>query len=168
MARIVHASIRGREKQLILTAGRYFLRNRLALRIGATLTLALVRLGPRWAERVRVFTYNGLVVAICEDITVNVRRQGLELELNLSDNVQRCLFFCGTYEEQFLRYLEQSAKPGDIYIDVGGHIGIDAFIVARSLAHRGRVICFEPSPDSAALIRSGAIANGLSEVIEVV
>ena len=140
----------------------------MSLNLLALATLALARLGPEWAERIRVFTYRGLVVRLCENITVAARRQGFRLELNLSDNLQRCLFLSGTYEDPYLRFLEHEAQPGDTYIDVGGHIGLDAFVVARALGHRGKVVCFEPSPDSAALIRSGAAANGLSDLIEVV
>jgi FkbM family methyltransferase len=129
---------------------------------------SLARLGPSWAERVRVFTYNGLVVRLCQGVIFDVRRRGLRLKLHLSDNIQRCLFFAGTYEEQFIRFLENEARLGDTYIDIGAHIGFDAFVVARTLAHSGRIICFEPSPDSAALIRSGAAANCLTELIQVV
>jgi FkbM family methyltransferase len=138
------------------------------VRLCAVVTLTLVKAGPAWAERIRVFTYNGLLVGLCEDVTMEVNRRGLRLKLNLGDNVQRCLFFCGTYEDEYLRYLESRSQASDVYIDVGGHIGIDAFIVARRVGPCGRVICFEPSPDSAALIRRGAAENSLTESIEVV
>jgi FkbM family methyltransferase len=168
MARSSPTSARDWMRRFLLSVIHHIPSNRIILRTGAVLTRALARLGPGWAERIRVFTYNGLTVGICEERTIGARRQGLRLELNLSDNVQRCLFFTGTYEGPYLRFLEQETQPGDTYIDVGGHIGLDAFIVARALARHGRVVCFEPSPDSAALIRSGAAVNGFSEQVEVV
>lgn len=142
--------------------------SRIVLRGAAALASSLARLGPGWAERVRVFTYSGLVVKLCDGVTFEARRRRLRLKLCLSDNIERCLFFAGTYEEQYLRFLENEAKPGDTYIDIGAHIGLDAFVVAGVLAHSGTVICFEPSPDSAALLRSGAAANCLSDLIQVV
>src|ERR1700757_3919949 len=114
MARFAHSSIRGRVKKLLLIVARCSLRNRPALSVGAAMTLAISRLGPRWAERIRIFTFNGLVVGTCEDVIVDVHRQGLQLKLNLSDNLQRCLFFCGTYEDDFLGYLKRNVRPGDI------------------------------------------------------
>ena len=134
----------------------------------AVASRALARLGPIWADRVTILTYKGFMVRLCNGVTVNGRRKGFWFDLNLGDNLQRCLFFSGTYEDAYLRFLEREVRPGDTYIDVGGHIGLDAFIVARALEGRGRVVCFEPSPDSAVLIHSGAAANGLSDLVEVV
>ena len=82
---------------------------------------------------------------------VAVRRHGLRLELDLRDNLQRTLYFTGTYEPGLLRALREELEPGDVYVDVGAHVGVHALSAARRIGELGggRVIAFEPTPDSA-------------------
>jgi FkbM family methyltransferase len=100
---------------------------------------------------------------------VRARRLGLRLELDLRDNLQRTLYFTGTYEPGLLGLLEHELQPGDFVLDVGAHVGVHALTAARRLRElggRGRVIAFEPTPDSSAAIRAAAARNGLA--VEVV
>jgi FkbM family methyltransferase len=100
---------------------------------------------------------------------VRARRLGLRLDLDLRDNLQRTLFFTGTYEPGLLRLLEDEARPGDVVLDVGAHVGVHAVTAARrlrDLGGGGRVVAFEPTEDSSAAIRAAAARNGLP--VEVV
>jgi len=121
------------------------------------------RWSPEWARRT---TYWAPLVRLSQGVRVTVMRQGVVVDLDLDGNLDRCLYLSGTYEDAYLRFLRSELRPGDTYIDVGGHIGLDAFVVAKAMG-RGRVVCFEPSPDSAAKIRAGARRNGF-DFIEVV
>jgi FkbM family methyltransferase len=122
----------------------------------------------RWRERARRAASKSFIVELLKDDRITANRLGFTFDLNLSDNLQRTLFLCGTYESEFLGFLEAEIVPGDVYIDIGGHIGLDAFVVARKLSGRGHVVCFEPSQDSADAIRTGSLRNGLNELITVV
>jgi FkbM family methyltransferase len=97
-----------------------------------------------------------------------VRRLGLRMELDLRDNLQRTVYFTGTYEPALLRLLERELRTGDVVVDAGAHIGVHALTAARRLRALGggRVIAFEPAGDSAAVLRRVAGANGLD--VEVV
>ena len=100
---------------------------------------------------------------------VRVERLGLALELDLRDNLQRTVYFTGTYEPGLLRLLERELRPGDVVVDVGAHVGVHALTAARRLRELGggRVVAFEPAADSAAALRRGAAANRLEvEVVE--
>jgi FkbM family methyltransferase len=100
---------------------------------------------------------------------VHARRLGLRLELDLRDNLQRTLYFTGTYEPGLLCLLEDELRPGDVVLDAGAHVGVHALTAARRLRAlgAGRVIAFEPTPDSATTVRAAAGANGLAvEVVE--
>jgi FkbM family methyltransferase len=100
---------------------------------------------------------------------VRARRLGLDLELDLRDNLQRTLWFTGTYEPGLVRTLQDELRPGDVVVDVGAHVGVHALSAARrlrDLGGGGRVIAFEPTPDSAAAIRAAALRNGVP--VEVV
>jgi FkbM family methyltransferase len=95
---------------------------------------------------------------------VHARRLGLQLELDLRDNLQRTLYFTGAYEPGLLRLLRDELRPGDVVLDVGAHVGVHALTAARRLRELGggRVIAFEPTPDSSAAVRAGAARNGLA------
>ncbi len=94
---------------------------------------------------------------------VEVRRMGLRLTLDLRDNLQALVFYTGTYEPAFTRALRRELKAGDVYVDVGAHIGVHALRVARRLRQLGggRVVAFEPAPDSASKLRQAAERNHL-------
>ena len=100
---------------------------------------------------------------------VRARRLGLDLELDLRDNLQRTLWFTGTYEPGLLRALHDELRPGDVVVDVGAHVGVHALSAARRLRELGgggRVIAFEPTDDSSAAVRLAAARNDLP--VEVV
>jgi hypothetical protein len=87
---------------------------------------------------------------------VRARRLGLDLHLDLRDNLQRTLFYTGTYEPGLLRFLHGELRVGDVAVDVGAHIGVHALTMARRLRRLGggRVLAFEPARDSAAKLRA--------------
>ena len=100
---------------------------------------------------------------------LHARRLGLRLELDLRDNLQRTLYFTGTYEPGLLALLDAELRAGDVVLDVGAHVGVHALTAARrlrALGGGGRVVAFEPTPDSAGAIRAGAARNALA--VEVV
>jgi FkbM family methyltransferase len=98
---------------------------------------------------------------------VRARRLGLDLELDLRDNLQRTVYFTGTYEPGLVRLLDAELRPGDVVLDVGAHVGVHALGAARRLRDLGggRVVAFEPTADSAAAIRAGAARNGLAVAV---
>ena len=100
---------------------------------------------------------------------VRARRRGLRFDLDLRDNLQRTLYFTGTYEPGLLTLIETELRPGDVMVDVGAHVGVHALTAARrlrGLGGGGRVIAFEPTEDSSAAVRAAAVRNDLP--VEVV
>ena len=67
------------------------------------------------------------------------------------------------FEEWAWSYL--SVKKGDVFIDVGAHIGKYACVIARLVGEQGRVIAIEPHPGNyRALVRNLEL-NGLRNVV---
>jgi len=101
---------------------------------------------------------------------VRATRRGVRYELDLRDNVQHALFYAGWYDRALTRRLLTEARPGDVYVDVGAHIGVLALPMARQLRRLGggRVLAFEPAPDNAGRLRHAASRNHLDnlDVIE--
>ncbi|MDP8904068.1 MAG: FkbM family methyltransferase, partial [Chloroflexota bacterium] len=101
---------------------------------------------------------------------VRVQRLGLDIELDLRDNLQRILYYTGTYEPQVLALLRRHLRRGDVFVDVGANVGVHALTVARHFQRLGggRVFAFEPAADAAARLRATARANHLDvAVVEV-
>lgn len=73
----------------------------------------------------------------------------------------------GTYERGELAYVVARCKPGDIFIDVGAHVGYFTLPIARRVGARGRVIAIEPLPASADLLRRNVGLNGFDWVTVV-
>ena len=71
------------------------------------------------------------------------------------------------YEADVARYLRESMRPGQCTLDIGAHIGIYALQIARWTAPGGRVIAFEPNPQTADILRRHLAMNGLESSVRV-
>lgn len=109
--------------------------------------------------------------SVCEGKLVEVTRHGIQRTLDLNDNTQRVMYFTGWYERQFTEWLLRELQKGNVYLDIGAHVGMHALTAARRLSELGggKVIAIEATPDSAEKIRQAAKANSLNnvEVVQV-
>lgn len=58
-------------------------------------------------------------------------------------------------------YSGEKILPGQTVVDAGGHIGTFALMAARRVGPTGRVIVFEPSPETLALLRRNLELNAM-------
>lgn len=70
---------------------------------------------------------------------------GVHMSLDLSDYVQREIFFNGTYEPEVVSFVNNFLKSGMCFIDVGANVGQYTLIAAALVGREGRVYSFEPS-----------------------
>ncbi len=70
---------------------------------------------------------------------------GVQFEVDLHDRVQRQMW-AGCYEPHVRKCLESLLAEGDIFVDVGAHIGYVTMIAAQRVGSQGRVFSFEPDP----------------------
>jgi FkbM family methyltransferase len=70
---------------------------------------------------------------------------GVRFETDLTDRIQRQMW-AGTYEPHVRACFDALIEPGDVYFDVGGHIGYHAVAVAHRVGVNGRVCAFEADP----------------------
>lgn len=66
-------------------------------------------------------------------------------EVDLQDRVQRQMW-AGCYEPHVRKCLEILLADGDVFVDVGAHIGYVTAIAAQRVGSQGRVFSFEPDP----------------------
>jgi FkbM family methyltransferase len=73
--------------------------------------------------------------------------QDVLMELDPGENVDGSLLFCPQlYDRRELSVLLPALRPGDVFADVGSHIGLYALLAARRVAPAGRVIAIEADP----------------------
>lgn len=76
--------------------------------------------------------------------------------------------FLVDYDAPVADYLRSVVRPGTTCVNVGANVGIFAIQMAAWTGQEGRVIAFEPNPNTAALLRKHIEMNGLASRIHVV
>ena len=87
---------------------------------------------------------------------------GFPIELDKEDSLSLSLF--GNFEPEQTALVATLVKPGETVVDLGAHIGYYTLLFAKLVGPSGRVIAFEPSPDSCAILRRNVAKNGLANV----
>jgi FkbM family methyltransferase len=90
--------------------------------------------------------------------------RGAVMELDPGENVDGSLLFCPQlYDCRELAALLEELVPGDVFVDVGSHIGLYALQAARRVAPAGRVVAIEADPSTEARLAGNVRRNpGLS------
>jgi FkbM family methyltransferase len=71
------------------------------------------------------------------------------------------------YEGATREVVERILKKGDIFLDLGSHIGFYALIAARIIGDTGHVYAFEPTPATRDTLSKNIVDNNLSNIITV-
>jgi FkbM family methyltransferase len=87
----------------------------------------------------RIASVGGSRFAVCSP------SPGTRLKVNLGDRIER-LMWGGCYELHIRRCLQALLRPGDVFLDVGAHIGFHSVLGASLVGPLGRVYAFEADP----------------------
>lgn len=90
--------------------------------------------------------------------------ENIRLKLDTNSVLSREIF-CG-FEKEELAFVKRFLKKGDVFIDIGAHIGFFSLLAQKLVGSTGRVLSFEPSPATAAQFKENIVLNH-SEGIEV-
>ena len=74
--------------------------------------------------------------------------------------------YCGLHEYVDMRFLLDTLKPGDLFVDIGANVG--SYTVLASKVCGARTIAVEPDPGAAAALRRNVEINGIGTRVEVV
>ena len=94
-----------------------------------------------------------------------IRRNISGVDIRLPAQFSR--FYPLDYEPETFRFMDRNCKPGDTVLDLGAHLGLMAVVFARCVGPNGKVLAFEPTPSTNALLRRTARINHLDKIIEV-
>jgi FkbM family methyltransferase len=72
-------------------------------------------------------------------------------------------------EEAYEPFMKDVVKlrPGDVFVDVGAHVGKYSFYASRQVGDSGMVIAIEPHPKNMVNLKKGLRLNGLVNVVAV-
>lgn len=87
--------------------------------------------------------------------------KGLWVELNPRTGQH---YLRGECETQIQNILAERLRPGMVFYDLGANIGMFSILAARLVGQAGRVISFEPDPETAARLRRNIVRNGFQNV----
>jgi FkbM family methyltransferase len=76
-------------------------------------------------------------------------------------------YYPEVYEPEKVAFLRAGLGPGDVAIDLGAHIGLFTVHMAHCVGATGRVIAFEPAPETRAVLQQTVGFNGLVGVVTV-
>lgn len=69
------------------------------------------------------------------------------------------------YEPETTMLLLTVLRPGDCFVDVGGHVGYFSIIASKVVGPTGEVLVFEPAPSNYAQLLSHLALNGCDNVL---
>jgi FkbM family methyltransferase len=91
-------------------------------------------------------------------------RGGFRMELDPRDLVPLLLLRDGEWQPEVWEALAPGLPKGGVFLDVGAHIGYFSLKAAKEVGPAGRVVSFEPNPETAARLRRNVAANALTQV----
>lgn len=97
-------------------------------------------------------------------ITISDFDDDLIIPLQLSEHMQRRIFWLGYYNLQIIPYIKSALLPGMTFIDIGANIGEVSLVAAKCIGHAGSVIAFEPIDALADELQSNATRNHLNQI----
>jgi len=76
----------------------------------------------------------------------------------------RHMLFEGLYQEDVIAAIQALARPGRTVFDVGGHHGLMAIVSARAVGSHGKVVTFEPNPQSCKILQDNCRLNCIDNI----
>lgn len=90
---------------------------------------------------------------------VEVTRDGLRYDLDLSQAIDLTIFVLGRFEPSTIAAFRRYVKPGATVLDIGANIGAHTLQLARLVGPNGRVVSFEPTDFAFAKLRRNLQLN---------
>jgi FkbM family methyltransferase len=134
-----------------------------------------VRAERLWSRDFPVVSAKGLLrelepglarVGLLRPVRVEVE-SGVSLMLDPEDDISRTILVSrtGRWEPEIWGAISNRLSPGAVFFDVGAHIGYDSIKASVIVGDRGRVVAFEPNPNTLLQLRSNIEASEARNVV---
>ncbi|MCB1744526.1 MAG: FkbM family methyltransferase [Gammaproteobacteria bacterium] len=89
----------------------------------------------------------------------------LRFSCDVSNVMQRHLFYRGAWQHELISVLKLALEPGDVFVDIGAHHGYLALPAARIVGVEGLVFAVEASPAQLSVLAQSVVRNRLDNVV---
>ena len=77
-------------------------------------------------------------------------------------------YFPADYETENISFLKSCCNKESVILDIGAHIGLFAAVAAKMIGENGKVVAFEPAPNTFPVLLQTIRINQLQQLIEPV
>lgn len=134
-----------------------------------------VRAERLWSRDFPIVSAKGLLrrlepalvrIGLLRPLRVEVER-GISLMLDPQDAISRTILVsrAGRWEPEIWSAISSGLSQGAVFFDVGAHIGYDSLKGSVTVGDGGRVVAFEPNPNTLLQLRSNIEASAARNVI---
>lgn len=85
---------------------------------------------------------------------------GRNIQLVLPEIVSSLIYVTGRFEEDVEKILRKYLRKGDVFVDVGAHIGYFTLLGSQLVGEKGEVHAFEPTPSTFDLLKKNCYQYG--------
>jgi FkbM family methyltransferase len=71
------------------------------------------------------------------------------------------------YELESFHFIRSQVKPGDVVLDIGGHIGLYSVAFGQLVGASGKVYSFEPTPTTNSVLKKTIRLNKMEHIVSV-
>ncbi|HYZ93731.1 MAG TPA: FkbM family methyltransferase [Actinomycetota bacterium] len=93
----------------------------------------------------------------------DVEVDGFQMTVDVGEYIQRRLFY-RCHEPHESRLVQRLLRPGDVFVDVGAHVGFFTLIGAARVGDDGHVYAFEPVPANYSTLERNIRQNNVGNV----
>ena len=92
---------------------------------------------------------------------------GVSLLLDPNDDVSRTILVSRSnrWEPEVWDAISSGLSDGAVFLDVGAHIGYDSLKASTRVGDSGRIVAFEPNPNTLTSLRANIAASGARNII---
>jgi FkbM family methyltransferase len=94
-------------------------------------------------------------------------RYGFSLRIKLPDTIQKVIFLTGRWEPFLTRFVSDTLRPGDTFVDLGANIGYHSLLASRLVSENGRVYAIEGSPSIFERLRENVALNKMTNITAI-
>lgn len=97
-----------------------------------------------------------------------ITNEGFSMILDPEDKIiSRTIAVSGWWEPSETKFLKKIVKEGMTAVDIGANIGYFTILLSKLVGPNGRVISFEPNPNSFSILKRNIMENKLDNVLPV-
>ena len=89
---------------------------------------------------------------------------GGRISVDLTDHIQRQIYFLGHYERNITDLVFRTIKPGDTFLDIGANVGYYSILAGHLVGPTGSVHSFQPIPSIFSALEDNVALNRLHNV----